>query len=55
MALQGSRQDREGRREGDAGYDSTTLLVPPAAFARFTPFEKQYWTIKQVLARVLLM
>ena len=41
-------QDRNGRREGEAEFDSTTLLIPPAAFNRFTPFERQYWTIKQV-------
>ncbi|KAF2837031.1 DNA mismatch repair protein Msh6 [Patellaria atrata CBS 101060] len=28
-------------------YDPRTLYVPPMAWAQFSPFEKQYWEIKQ--------
>lgn len=28
-------------------YDPRTLYIPPMAWAKFSPFEKQYWEIKQ--------
>ncbi|KAF2755000.1 DNA mismatch repair protein Msh6 [Pseudovirgaria hyperparasitica] len=28
-------------------YDPRTLYIPPLAFSKFSPFEKQYWEIKQ--------
>ncbi len=28
-------------------YDPRTLYIPPLAWAKFSPFEKQYWEIKQ--------
>ncbi|KAL9090621.1 MAG: hypothetical protein Q9159_001868 [Coniocarpon cinnabarinum] len=28
-------------------YDPRTLYIPPMAFNKFSPFEKQYWEIKQ--------
>ena len=28
-------------------YDATTLFIPQSAWLSFTPFEQQYWTIKQ--------
>ncbi|KAK7986898.1 MSH6 protein [Apiospora saccharicola] len=34
---------------GHADYDPSTVYVPPAAWAKFSPFEKQYWEIKQKL------
>lgn len=34
-------------RPGEPGYDARTLYVPQSAFAKFTPFEKQFWEIKQ--------
>ncbi|GLB42318.1 putative DNA mismatch repair [Lyophyllum shimeji] len=40
-------KDREGRRPGDPNYDPRTLYVPKSAWAEFTPFEKQFWEIKQ--------
>lgn len=30
-------------------YDPRTLFIPSSAWAKFTPFEKQYWEIKQNL------
>ncbi|KAK6860821.1 hypothetical protein PG995_004457 [Apiospora arundinis] len=34
---------------GDPDYDPSTVYVPPSAWAKFSPFEKQYWEIKQKL------
>jgi hypothetical protein len=34
-------------RAGDAGYDPSTLFIPPEAFSKFTAFETQYWSIKK--------
>ena len=31
---------------GHPDYDPRTLYIPPSAWAKFTPFEKQYWEIK---------
>ncbi len=49
-------QDKNGRREGEAEYDPTSLLVPAAAFVdkSLTPFEIQYWKIKKVYICVSL-
>ncbi|KAI9807892.1 MAG: hypothetical protein M1825_005198 [Sarcosagium campestre] len=30
-------------------YDPRTVYIPPLAWAKFSPFEKQYWEIKQKL------
>jgi DNA mismatch repair protein MSH6 len=38
---------RDGRKPGDPLYDPRTLYVPKSAWAEFTPFEKQFWEIKQ--------
>ncbi|KAG6836841.1 hypothetical protein H0H93_002521 [Arthromyces matolae] len=38
---------KEGRRPGESNYDPRTLYIPKAAWAEFTPFEKQFWEIKQ--------
>ncbi|KAL0575514.1 DNA mismatch repair protein msh6 [Marasmius crinis-equi] len=40
-------KDKDGRRPGDPKYDPRTLYVPPKAWKDFTPFEKQFWEIKQ--------
>lgn len=34
---------------GHPDYDPRTLYIPPAAWAKFSPFEKQYWEIKHKL------
>ncbi|KAJ8509001.1 hypothetical protein ONZ45_g8776 [Pleurotus djamor] len=39
--------DKDKNRPGDPGYDPRTLFVPPSAWKEFTPFEKQFWEIKQ--------
>lgn len=40
-------QDIDRNPPGDPEYDPRTIYIPPNAFANFTPFEKQYWEIKQ--------
>jgi DNA mismatch repair protein MSH6 len=40
-------KDKEGHRPDHADYDKRTILVPKEAWASFTPFEKQFWEIKQ--------
>ncbi|KAK1221756.1 DNA mismatch repair protein msh6 [Marasmius sp. AFHP31] len=40
-------KDKDGRRPGDPKYDPRTLYVPPKVWKEFTPFEKQFWEIKQ--------
>ena len=42
-------RDKERRAANDPDYDSRTIYVPPNAWAKFSPFEKQYWEIKQNL------
>lgn len=32
---------------GHADYDPRTIYIPPLAWSKFSPFEKQYWEIKQ--------
>lgn len=39
--------DEKKRPPSDPDYDCKTLYIPPSAFSKFTPFEKQYWEIKQ--------
>ncbi|KAF8960367.1 hypothetical protein BDZ97DRAFT_1922267 [Flammula alnicola] len=39
--------DKDGKRPGDPDYDPRTLKIPKDAWASFTPFEKQFWEIKQ--------
>ncbi|KAL4256940.1 DNA mismatch repair protein [Pleurotus pulmonarius] len=39
--------DKDKNKPGDPGYDPRTLYVPPSAWKEFTPFEKQFWEIKQ--------
>ena len=40
-------RDKDGHRPGDLEYDQRTLYIPPSAWRSFTPFEKQFWEIKQ--------
>ncbi|KAG6810732.1 hypothetical protein H0H92_010562 [Tricholoma furcatifolium] len=40
-------KDKEGRRPGEPDYDPRTLHIPKSAWSEFTPFEKQFWEIKQ--------
>lgn len=37
----------DGIRPGEPGYDPRTLYIPKSAWATFTPFERQFWEIKQ--------
>ncbi|KAL0959723.1 hypothetical protein HGRIS_011415 [Hohenbuehelia grisea] len=40
-------KDKDKKRPGEPGYDPRTLYIPPKAWNDFTPFEKQFWEIKQ--------
>ncbi|KAG5727213.1 DNA mismatch repair protein msh6 [Termitomyces sp. T112] len=40
-------KDKEGRRPGEPDYDPRTIYIPKSAWVEFTPFEKQFWEIKQ--------
>lgn len=42
-------RDKEKRSPTDPDYDPRTLYIPPIAWSKFSPFEKQYWEIKQDL------
>lgn len=42
-----SIRDIDGHSPGDPEYDPRTVYIPPLAWAKFSPFEKQYWEIKQ--------
>ncbi|KAH6609072.1 dna mismatch repair msh6 [Trichoderma cornu-damae] len=42
-------RDKDKRPPTDPDYDPRTLFIPPAAWNKFSPFEKQYWEIKQDL------
>lgn len=42
-----SVRDMDGHSPDDPEYDPRTLYIPPLAWSRFSPFEKQYWEIKQ--------
>ncbi|KAI8389422.1 muts domain V-domain-containing protein [Blakeslea trispora] len=39
-------KDLQGNRPDSPEYDPRTLYIPPSAWQRFTPFEKQYWEVK---------
>jgi DNA mismatch repair protein MSH6 len=41
--------DMDKHRPDHPDYDPRTVYVPPMAWNNFTPFEKQYWEIKQKL------
>ncbi|RKP38593.1 muts domain V-domain-containing protein [Dimargaris cristalligena] len=38
--------DADRRPVSDPDYNPRTLYIPPAAWQKFTPFEKQFWDIK---------
>lgn len=40
-------RDKDKVRPGEPGYDPRTLYIPASAWKSFTPFEKQFWEIKQ--------
>ena len=40
-------RDMDRNRPGDPNYDPRTIYIPPMAWTNFSPFEKQYWEIKQ--------
>ncbi|KAL3466026.1 muts domain V-domain-containing protein [Aspergillus heterothallicus] len=40
-------RDIDGHPSGHPEYDPRTLYIPPLAWSKFSPFEKQYWEIKQ--------
>ncbi|RBR27091.1 uncharacterized protein FIESC28_00163 [Fusarium coffeatum] len=42
-------RDKEKRKPDDPDYDKRTIYVPPSAWNKFSPFESQYWKIKQNL------
>ncbi|KAI1977161.1 DNA mismatch repair protein msh6 [Ophidiomyces ophidiicola] len=39
--------DMDKNAPGHPDYDPRTLYIPPLAWTKFSPFEKQYWEIKQ--------
>jgi DNA mismatch repair protein MSH6 len=41
-----NEQDADRHPIGHPDYDARTLFIPPAAWGKFSPFEKQYWEIK---------
>ncbi|OAA36821.1 DNA mismatch repair protein msh6 [Metarhizium rileyi] len=42
-------RDKEKRAPNDPEYDPRSIFIPPMAWSKFSPFEKQYWGIKQNL------
>jgi DNA mismatch repair protein MSH6 len=42
-------EDLDRRTPDHPDYDKSTVYVPPNAWNKFSPFEKQYWEIKQKL------
>ncbi|GAA6023217.1 hypothetical protein JCM10207_004484 [Rhodosporidiobolus poonsookiae] len=40
-------KDADGNRPNEPGYDPRTIYIPPKAWNTFTPFERQFWEIKQ--------
>ncbi|KAF2454349.1 muts domain V-domain-containing protein [Lineolata rhizophorae] len=40
-------RDADGNPPGHPDYDPRTIYIPPLAWNKFSPFEKQYWEIKQ--------
>ncbi|CAE6431730.1 unnamed protein product [Rhizoctonia solani] len=40
-------KDKDGVRHAEEGSDPRTLFIPKTAWNLFTPFEKQFWEIKQ--------
>ncbi|KAJ5280770.1 DNA mismatch repair protein msh6 [Penicillium angulare] len=40
-------KDIDGNPPGHPDFDPRTIYIPPLAWSKFSPFEKQYWEIKQ--------
>jgi DNA mismatch repair protein MSH6 len=40
-------KDIDGNSPDHPDYDPRTVYIPPLAWSKFSPFEKQYWEIKQ--------
>lgn len=40
-------QDKDRRTPDHPEYDKRTIYIPPSAWNSFTPFERQFWEIKQ--------
>ncbi len=40
-------RDRDRNHPGSPNYDPRTLYIPPSAWKTFSPFETQFWKIKQ--------
>ncbi|OCF44263.1 DNA mismatch repair protein MSH6 [Kwoniella heveanensis CBS 569] len=40
-------KDKNGNRPNDPDYDKRTIYIPKSSWNHFTPFEKQFWEIKQ--------
>ncbi|EJD51320.1 DNA mismatch repair protein Msh6 [Auricularia subglabra TFB-10046 SS5] len=40
-------RDKDGRAPSDPDYDPRTIYIPKSAWKSFTPFERQFWEIKQ--------
>ncbi|KAI0300141.1 muts domain V-domain-containing protein [Multifurca ochricompacta] len=40
-------RDKDGIRPGEPGHDPRTLYIPKKIWNDFSPFEKQFWEIKQ--------
>ncbi|GMH18025.1 hypothetical protein Nepgr_019866 [Nepenthes gracilis] len=47
-------KDANGRRPEDALYDRRTLYIPPDAFKKMSPSQKQYWSVKCEYMDVIL-
>ena len=41
--------DADRNKPGSPDYDPRTIYIPPDAWKKFSPFEKQYWEIKKDL------
>ena len=41
-----NQKDLDGNPIDSPEYNPRTLYVPPSAWNKFTPFEKQYWEVK---------
>ena len=48
------KQDAQGRRPGEEGYDKSTLKVKLRGDERFTPAQQQYWDIKKNYADMII-
>ncbi|KAF8741677.1 DNA mismatch repair, partial [Rhizoctonia solani] len=45
--LKDPKDQKDGVRHAEEGSDPRTLWIPKGAWSSFTPFEKQFWEIKQ--------